>query len=273
MNCVGDEGEGAAPSLSDSIIQGLEDTGLVLLRLPADDSDDAALENAHIAIGQGVGQLMHQNRAGDYVIGVRDVAPADAESTRGFLSSSSMKLHTDGWDAAALMCLQPAHSGGESLFALSQSVCERIDELRPDLAPILFEQWDCDVRVLCDDPSRAPLSSPIFARQGDRLFCRYGSYILRNGAQAGGNELSGQRRELLDLFDAVTAEADLQRCVSLARGDAIWMNNRTVLHGRQAFNDNGPTRRSLSRLWVRVPGLAQPDESFLHFDIACFGTD
>ena len=158
-DCVVSAGT-TALSLTDSLAQGLEDTGLVMVRLPATDNDDSALEEAHIAIAKAVGELMRQNRAGDRVIRVRDEAPAD--NARGFLSNTAMKLHTDGWDAAGLMCLQPAHSGGESLFARARSVFDRIGELRPDLAPILLDDWDCDVRVLCDDPARPPLQSPLW---------------------------------------------------------------------------------------------------------------
>ncbi|WP_338110896.1 TauD/TfdA family dioxygenase [Roseivivax marinus] len=244
-----------------------------MVRLPSENTNDTELKDAHISMAKALGQLMRQNTAGDRVIHVRDRAPADHETTRGFLSNSAMKLHTDGWDAAGLLCLQPAQNGGESLFARSQSVFERICELRPDIAPILLDDWYWDVRVLCDDASRPPLKSPIASLDSERLYCRYGSYILRNGAQAGGKELSAQRLELLDLFDEVTAEIELHRIITMARGDAIWINNRTILHGRKAFSDQGRTERNLIRLWIRMPNLRQPKKSFLDFDLECFGAD
>ena len=143
--------------VSDIVSQGLADAGLVLVRLPADQIANEALDETHIAIGKDLGQLMRQNRAGSRLVKVRDTTPSDTEATRGFLSNTAMKLHTDGWDAAGLLCLRPAHIGGDSLFVRSQAIYDRLLALRPDLAASLMEDWDWDIRVLCEDEEREPL--------------------------------------------------------------------------------------------------------------------
>ncbi len=233
---------------------------------------DRDLEALHIRIGRELGRLMPQTLAGGSVVRVEDERPTDPESARGFRSNTAMKPHTDGWDAAGLMCLRPARRGGESVFVSSRRLLATAMRERPDLARLLLDVWDWDVRVLVGDPSHVPLRSPIFSWSNGSLSCRFGSYLLRHGGDAAGQPLSRERIEALEYFEGLAMRQDLilERC--LQRGESVWMNNRRILHGRRAFDDSGVERgRLMLRVWIRLYEPPPIDDSFLLFDRACFG--
>ena len=47
----------------------------------------------------------------------------------------------DEADLVALLCLQPAMAGGESRWCSSAAVYNEVAAARPDLLPLLFEDW------------------------------------------------------------------------------------------------------------------------------------
>jgi alpha-ketoglutarate-dependent taurine dioxygenase len=48
--------------------------------------------------------------------------------------------------------------------------------------------------------------------------------------------------------------------LSLQRGDQLWLNNRTVAHGRERYADSPGNRRQFQRIWVEAPAHAIRDD-------------
>jgi hypothetical protein len=267
------------PSLLDPLVMAvrealLEGPGLAILSSSVLATwTDRELEALHALLCTKLGRPMWQNSARDMVVRVEDVRPTDPERARGFISNTSMRLHTDGWDCAGLMCLSQAETGGASLFASSEAVHAAIEAEAPDLLALYFEHWEWDVRVLTDDPKREPVLAPIFSLCEGRLSCRYGSFMLRNGPQAAGRELAPERVYALDLFEAVASRESLVLRHRLRRGVSVWMENGRILHGREAFRDaeDAGTRRRLIRLWATIDGALPRAADFIAFDTVTFG--
>lgn len=233
---------------------------------------DFELKLLHIRIGQHLGSLRRQNRMGDVIIDVKNTDSKDQEATRGFLTNSSMKLHTDGWDAAGLMCLQQSEFGGQSQFMSSEDLFELIKIENPKLATRLAEDWYWDIRVLGDDETLSPIKSPIFCEYEGRVSCRYGSYMLRNGWAALGKEMPKSLRGDLQSFEKYFQRKELVYSHRLKRGQAVWMNNRSILHGRTNFKDGKESEliRKMVRLWIIVNDSRNLPEDFYLFDEKCF---
>ena len=68
--------------------------------------------------------------------------------------------------------------------------------------------------------------------------------------------LTEQETAALDAFHAVAHRADVRTAFRLEAGEAVLINNLTVLHARTAFRDHDDParRRLLLRLWLTVPG-------------------
>ncbi|WP_375790681.1 TauD/TfdA family dioxygenase [Bradyrhizobium sp. vgs-9] len=211
-----------------------------------------------------LGTLVPQNLAGETLVEIAAQA-GDAKSLRGYQTSESMLLHSDASDVAALLCLSPAEQGGINLFVQARTVHDEIAAIRPELVGEYFEPWRWNVLNLGLTGSNAELISPIFSVHAGKLSCRYGSYFLRSA----GNEahpLTPLQLEALDVFEAVTRRQDLLLRYRLRRGDSVWMNNYTLLHGREAFQDAGATPRRYQRCWIRSRTPPNVGASFAVFD-------
>jgi hypothetical protein len=236
-------------------------------------ASDALLRAMHFLVCMGLGRPMWQTRARDMIVLVEDKCQQDPERARGFRSNTHMRMHTDGWDCAGLMCLSEPESGGANLFVSSQAVHDVIATEFPDFLRHLFELWDWDIRVYTDDSERRPIQAPIFSVFEGRLSCRYSSSMLRNGPSLLGRELTPNRSQALDIFEAVASRTCLTLRYLLRRGESVWMDNSRVLHGREAFRNSadGLACRRLLRLWAQIDGAPPKAPAFNAFDVLTFG--
>ena len=73
--------------------------------------------------------------------------------------------------------------------------------------------------------------------------------------QDGLGSLSAVQREALDLIERLAQESQI--VLDADPGDMIFINNHSVLHSREAFEDApGTVGRYLVRMWLRHPELA-----------------
>jgi len=234
---------------------------------------DAQLASAHFGISLLLGDPMAQNRAGNRLIEVKDERPANPLLARGYATNEAMLLHTDGWDASGLMCLSEPADGGASLFASSSTVHDLLAIEAPDLLHLFYAQWTWDVTILAGSAVPTTLTSPIFSVYRDELSCRYGSSMLRRGTALASEQVAEQRTSLLNLFEQVAHRDGVAGRHSLRRGEALWMNNRRVLHGREPFIDGTApgTKRRLLRTWVALENMVPLASGFGDFDSQVFG--
>jgi Taurine catabolism dioxygenase TauD, TfdA family len=119
-------------------------------------------------IGSYFGEISLQNREGEYVLDVMDKSTPLSSQSRGYHSNDKLEFHNDGTHIVALMCIETAKAGGESLLLSASTLYNEISKLRPDLmATLMRGYWHS--RRNQRDPNQAPVMedrTPVFSFTG-----------------------------------------------------------------------------------------------------------
>jgi hypothetical protein len=248
----------ALPDVADELAALAEaidrDRGIALIRgFPVDDYSQADIETIYWGIGTHFGTPVSQSVMGDHLGHVVDVTDVDPHA-RAYRARQELSLHTDLSDIACLLCIHPAGAGGLSRFASALAIHNEMLATRPDLLEPLYRgfRWHRLGEQGADEDPITPHRVPHFSYLGGRLSCRYVRNYIREAAFALGEQLDDAAEEAFDTFDEIGRRPDFQLEFTLRRGEAVFMNNLTVLHARTAFENHGdPTRkRHLMRLWL-----------------------
>lgn len=238
--------------------------GFILVRgFPAEKypKDDAAF--AYWLIGLHMGRPVPQNRHGDILGHVRDDgADPNKFGIRLYRTRVKLDFHTDGADIIGLMCLRKAKSGGVSRIASSVSVFNEFVRRRPDLVPVLFEDfyWDREADALEGEPLY--FKFPICRYDQGRLGVLYIGWYIRNAQRFPDvPRLTPAQREALDLIDSIANERAFHVDMDFQPGDMQFLKNAVILHARTEYEDwEEPERkRLLLRLWLTNLGFKDGD--------------
>ena len=125
---------------------------------------------------------------------------------------------------------------------------------QPALLPALYQGFHYHRRgeeAPGDDPV-TPHKVPVYARSQDGVSCRYIRSRIRAAANALGREPTADFKRAQSAFEDTAERRDQMFVHRAARGEVVFHNNYTVLHGREAFVDppSSPTRRHFLRLWL-----------------------
>jgi hypothetical protein len=248
------------PTLGKTIARWLEEIrlgrGFVLVKgIPLDrySPDEAAI--AYWAIGLHLGLPKPQNKAGDLLGHVRDTGEiARDPNVRLYRTTKAQDFHTDGADIIGLLCLRPAKAGGLSRIVSSVSVVNEVARRRPDLAPLLFEDFPWD---LTDDRA---LGSPsavarfrICRAEGGELKTFFIGWYIRNAQRYPEVErLSDDQQTLIALMEEIANDENFHLDMDFEPGDIQFLDNATILHARTAYEDfaEPERKRHLLRLWL-----------------------
>lgn len=255
----------AVAELDDEVMHG---RGIRIVRgFPVDDLAVAELIfwRVGLAIGTPVSQSVMGDRLG-HVIDVTDVDP----HARAYRRSEELSPHTDPGDVLSFLCIRPAAEGGANRFVSSMTLYE---ELRRD-HPALLERHERGWRYhrFGEEPEGAgPVTDylvPTFSVRDGVLSGRYlRQYIeIANAECPDRCPLDPVDREALETLDALGRDPRFALEFTLQRGEAVFANNYTVMHSRDAFTDAaGGERRLLLRLWIEAhrPRPVRP-ETFLY---------
>lgn len=257
---------GEVHALRDEVMRG---RGIVIVRgFPVDRHEVEDMEDMFYGFGCHLGRAVSQSRMGDRLGHVTNVSGADA-AERGYRSSKELSLHTDNDDIVAMLCLQPAASGGVNRFVSSPAVHAVLAREAPASLEPLYRgyhyHWKGEQPP--DEPPVTDYRIPVFSAPGDVLSCCY----LRDFMQMAWEELGEQPAPgevaALDAFDDVCAREGMALDLSLERGEAFLINNHTVLHARSAFEEQPEPalRRHLLRLWLKCPGERPLHEALVRY--------
>lgn len=239
--------------------------GFALLRgLPVADLEPA--ENALLAcaVASQLGDVVVQNYEGQRVVDVRDDGVPYSHTSRGYRSNALLPFHTDGAGLFLLACLGQAAQGGETVIASAAAVHNAVLAEHPEAMPLL-ERGFFHHRRGQHDPGEPPLSPrriPVFAFHDGLLHCCYNrnpiEWVTREGMT-----LDPEERAALDVLDAILARPQVQLRLDLAVGDALLVNNFTVLHSRTGYHDAPGARRHLLRVWMDDPASRRVGQTLL----------
>lgn len=209
-------------------------------------------------IGSHLGSARSQNAHGHVLGHVKDVGadPNDA-NTRIYQTSARQTFHTDSSDVVALLCLNEAREGGDSLLVSTLTLYNQMMRRDPELAAELFRPVATDRRGEVAAGQKPYFEIPVLNWHDGLLTGIYQRQYIES-AQRFDDALRLSRRyvEALDLFDAIANDPQVHLRMRLAPGDMQFVYNHTNLHDRTGFLDwpDPARRRHLLRLWLSLPG-------------------
>ena len=236
--------------------------GFVLIRgLPIGRWTRREAAIAFLGIGSHLGSLRSQNAQGHILGHVRDAGLSSQDpNVRIYQTRERQTYHTDSCDIVALLCLQPAKSGGLSSLVSSVTIHNEMRRRQPELLEALFEPIETDRRGEVPPGQRPYFSIPVFNWHAGLLSAIYQRQYIESARRFPGVEpLTPRQIRALDLFDKLANDPALELQMEFQRGDIQLVHNHTILHDRTSFEDwpEPERKRHLLRLWL-APAGARP---------------
>ncbi|MBL8191729.1 MAG: TauD/TfdA family dioxygenase [Acidobacteria bacterium] len=236
----------------------LNGRGFVLIRgLPVERWSRREAAIAFYGIGAHLGNARSQNAAGHVLGHVKDLGLSSSDpNVRIYQTHERQTYHTDSCDVVALVCLQPAKSGGLSSLVSSVTIFNEMRKQRPDLLAELFQPIETDRRGEVTEGAKPFFSIPVFNWHEGFLSAIYQRQYIESARRfAEVPPLTARQVEALDLFDSLANDPAIHLNMEFRRGDVQLVHNHTLLHDRTAFEDwpEPERKRHLLRLWLAPP--------------------
>lgn len=246
----------------DGILEELENgRGFKLIRgIPRRNYTDEECELIYWGLGAHLGNPVSQNARGHRLGHVRDEGRVLTDPhTRAYQTSQRMDFHTDMLpiDVLGLFCMRTAKSGGASKLTSALTIHNVLREEHPDLLETLYGMFHLDWRG--EEPKSEPpwFTIPMFSCRDDKVTARICSLIYYESAARFGRQyqLTNVQRAALEAVQEIANRPELMLTMDFQEGDIQFINNHTMMHAREAYEDHDdPGRqRHLLRMWVAVP--------------------
>ncbi len=216
----------------------MDGRGLVMMQnFPLDRFDREQTAIAYIGLGSWLGATMSQNKHGHILGHVKDLGGDYSDpTTRGYMTRSEMRFHTDACDYVGLLCLNASKSGGASRIASSVTVHNRMLASRPDLVKVLTEDF---YRSRSGEVSSGDLpyfKQPIFSfTEGYFSATGVGAVIDKAQQLPGVPKFTPAQKEAVEVYRQTVEESALD--IDFRRGDIQFLNNFVMLHTRREYED------------------------------------
>jgi hypothetical protein len=225
--------------------------------LPVKRYDRETLVRIYWGLCRHIGDPVTQNQNGHLVGHVIDVGDTVADHNKRITQTNAeLCFHSDSCDVVALLCINRARAGGESMIVSGVAVHDEMMHRRPDLLRDLYEPIYLDRRGEVP-PGKLPwFGMPLFSwHQG--LFNGYSpvrQYIESLTRFPDAPTMSEPQREALDLYYVICEEDPFCLRLQFEPGDIQFLHNHVVFHSRTTYEDApGPDRRHLMRIWLSLP--------------------
>lgn len=243
--------------------------GFALIRgLPLDRWNRQQIEAAYWGIGSHFGEPISQNAEGQLIAEVTNRGHSYESNTndRGYRSRDRLHPHVDTSDVTALLCLQPAMSGGHSSIASSLTVLNELLARHPEHMDRLASGYFHDLRG--EGPTRnldevTHNRIPVFSSFQGKTSCCLNYKIMKSAHDKIGQPFTPEDEAAIGALIDIALSEDVRLDMSLQRGDIQLVNNYVLLHWRTEFQDwpDQQRRRCLLRLWLntRAPRPLAPE--------------
>ena len=244
--------------LMDRVSNGL---GVILIRgVPRERYTDEECGLVYWGISAQIGVPVSQNGRGHLLGHVTDEGKTlDDPNARGYQTNNRLDFHCDQLpvDVLGLFCLRGAKSGGTSYLVSAPAVHNVMLAERPDLLNVMYEPFHVDWRGDHPDGAQPWYDIPMLTARDGRVAARITNRSFMESVSRYGEELtlSDTQREALDVFQEVSNREGLRLKMDFQPGDMQFINNHTVLHARQAYEDydDPALKRHLLRVWIALP--------------------
>ena len=213
----------------------------------------------YLVLGAAMGQPM-----GNYgrLYDVRDyggsytkerIPVSQTRAATGFHTDSSARNTMP--DVVALLCLQPARFGGESLVVSGARVHEELRRTHPQALTRLYREFIRDVVTPGAGKTSQTLINnrfPVFSQglYSPQLSFRYMRYWIEKGHREAALDLAPEELAVLDTLDDLLESPRLALKFKLKSGDQLWVNNHIVAHNRTEYEDDPQQPRHFVRMWI-----------------------
>jgi alpha-ketoglutarate-dependent taurine dioxygenase len=252
----------AVSDLCAHLATALQETGFAIVRFAHAAADSQhAIAVAAWNLFTSLAEPMPHSAAGElvYEVTVADSTPPphryySQSNIGGDIHTDGTYIHADPPKYVALVCLHPAHLGGDSVLVDGHQVYATLKAgSRSALAWLQREyHFDCD-----GQGPAATLRRSIFERANGSVRVQYLRSYIESGQRRAREPLAPEALASLDMLDGLLAHPTLRQIRTLQSGDMLLLNNHFMLHGRTAFVDypERARRRRLIRLWGRPRSL------------------
>ena len=246
----------------DAILDEIENgRGFQLIRgIPRHRYSDADCELIYWGIASRFGTPVSQNARGHLLGHVRDEGRVISDpNARAYQTNQRMDFHTDllPIDVLGLFCLRTARSGGASKLTSALTIHNVLREERPDLLEALYGSFHLDWRGEEPQGEQPWFTIPMFSECRGRITARICSLVYYESAARFGEQYrpTPLQREALLAVQEIANRPQLMLSMDFQEGDIQLINNHTMMHAREAYEDHPePERqRHLLRMWIAVP--------------------
>ncbi|MEN9783306.1 MAG: hypothetical protein RJA24_649 [Pseudomonadota bacterium] len=245
----------------DAILDEIENgRGFKLIRgIPRQRYSDEDCELIYWGITSYFGNPVSQNARGHLLGHVRDEGRVISDpNARAYQTNQRMDFHTDMLpiDVLGLFCLRTAKSGGASKLTSAMTIHNVLNKERPDLLDALYGLFHLDWRGEEPQGEKPWFSLPMFSECRGRITARICSLVYYESAARFGEQYrpTALQREALLAVQEIANRPELMLTMDFQEGDIQLINNHTMLHAREAYEDfPEPERhRHLLRMWIAV---------------------
>ena len=180
-------------------------------------------------------------------------------NARAYQTNQRMDFHTDMLpiDVLGLFCLRTAKSGGASKLTSALTIHNVLREERPDLLEVLYGLFHLDWRGEEPAGEKPWFSIPMFSSCQNRVTSRICSLVYYESAARFGEQYRPTllQREALLAVQEIANRPELMLTMDFQEGDIQLINNHTMMHAREAYEDypEPERQRHLLRMWIAVP--------------------
>ncbi|RAL16021.1 Clavaminate synthase-like protein [Aspergillus homomorphus CBS 101889] len=170
-------------------------------------------------------------------------------------------FHTDQGDIISLFALSAAAAGGQSKLASSWRVYNELAEKRPDLIRTLAENWPLDG---FGNPQTPYYERPLLFHQAatnkqpERVLIQYARRSFTGFQDLPRSKdippITEAQAETLDSLHFLAEKYSVG--LDFRKGDIQYINNLSIFHARDGFQDTPEQQRHLIRIWQRDPEYA-----------------
>ena len=241
--------------------------GFQLIRgIPRHRYSNEDCELIYWGITRHFGTPVSQNARGQLLGHVRNEGRVLTDpNARAYQTNQRMDFHTDllPIDVLGLFCLRTAKSGGASKLTSALTIHNVLREESPELLEALYGIFHLDWRGEEPAGEQSWFSLPMFSECRGKITSRICSLVYYESAARFGEQYRPtaiQRKALLAVQE-IANRPELMLTMDFQEGDIQLINNHTMMHARESYEDHDePGRqRHLLRMWIAVPdSLCRP---------------
>ena len=257
--------EWSHPALSDLFAELrstiMEGRGITIVTgLTRERYSDEQFKRIYWGFGTHLGNAVEQSMWGDKLGYVQK--EENSETARGYRSDEELRMHSDSYELAGLMCVQKAESGGISGMCSTTTIHNRIVAEHPEFLEPLYRGFHYAIPELAN--SSRPITAeqiPVFTWKDGKLCCMYSDGFMHAAAKKMDVPMPDGLAEALAFCKATASSPEVCLSFQLEPGEMMLWHNWTNLHSRTSFQNSAERKRLLLRLWMEVPnGRPTTDE-------------